>query len=184
MRKGSLSFWAGFGLAAGSTALAALARWLVPWALTPAPYLGFYPAVVVSAALGGVGPGLVATFASLFLVNFVFGHFNVHDTGAMTRQVIWVVASIGVSFLAGKLRDARVRERLQAEELRRWNDELEERAAAQTMEIRKTNETLELQVVERTSALRESEERFRVAQELSPDGFTIYAARARCSGAH
>ena len=37
---------------------AALARWLLPEALAPAPYLGFYPAVVIAAALGGVGPGL------------------------------------------------------------------------------------------------------------------------------
>jgi PAS domain S-box-containing protein len=160
-RKGPLSFWAGYGLAAGSTALAALARWLVPWALTPAPYLGFYPAVVVSAALGGVGPGLVATFASLFLVNFVFGHFNVYDHGAMARQVIWVAASIGVSLLAGMQRSARVHERLQAEELRRWNDELENRVAAQTVEIRKTNEKLEQQVADRTSALRASDARLR-----------------------
>src|ERR1035437_2526211 len=85
-----LPFLAGYGLALGSTALAALARWMLPWALAPAPYLGFYPAVVVSAALGGVGPGLVATFASLLLVNFVFGHFNVHDHGAIMRQAVWV----------------------------------------------------------------------------------------------
>src|SRR5664279_6401261 len=95
---------AGYGLAVATTALAALARWMLPWVLTPAPYLGFYPAVVVSAALGGVGPGLVATFTSLFLVNFVFGHFNIHDQGAMGRQVIWVTASIGVSLLAGMQR--------------------------------------------------------------------------------
>ena len=174
---GPLSFWAGHGLAAGSTALAALARWLVPWALTPAPYLGFYPAVVVSAALGGVGPGLVATFASLLLVNFVFGHFNVHDHGAVARQVIWVTASLGVSLLAGMQRKARMRERRQAEELCRWNDELEERVAAQTVEIRKTNETLEQQVAERTSALQstnsELEESRRVATTLLEDALGV-----------
>ena len=35
----------GYGLAVVSIALASLARWLLPSALTPAPYLGFYPAV-------------------------------------------------------------------------------------------------------------------------------------------
>jgi hypothetical protein len=54
-RYNSLGFPAAYGLALGSTGVAALARWMLPWALTPAPYLGFYPAVVVSAALGGVG---------------------------------------------------------------------------------------------------------------------------------
>ncbi len=117
-QKDQLGLLAGYGLAVGATALSALARWLLPLALTPAPYLGFYPAVVVSAALGGVGPGLVSTFASLFLVNFVFGRFNVHDSGAMMCQVIWVVASIGVSLLAGMQRTARIREQQRAEELR------------------------------------------------------------------
>jgi two-component system sensor kinase FixL len=119
-----LSSLKGYGVAVASTALAALARWILPWALTPAPYLGFYPAVVVSAALGGVGPGLASTFLSLFLVNFVFGRFDIHNQGAMMRQVIWVVASVGVSLLAEMQRKARMREHQQAEELRRLNDEL------------------------------------------------------------
>jgi hypothetical protein len=70
---------AGYWLAAMSTALAALLRWASPWALSPAPYLGFYPAVVISAALGGIGPGLVSTFASLLLVTFYFGRFDPSD---------------------------------------------------------------------------------------------------------
>jgi hypothetical protein len=56
--RGSLS---GYGWAIVATSLAAFARWLLPGVLAPAPYLGFYPAVVVAAALGGVGPGLAAT---------------------------------------------------------------------------------------------------------------------------
>jgi signal transduction histidine kinase len=132
----------GYGLALVSTALAALARWLVPWALAPAPYLGFYPAVVVSSALGGVGPGLVATFFSLVLVNFVFGRFDPSDHGAVARQVIWVTASVGVSILAGMQRSARLRERRQAAELRRWNDELEIRVRERTAEIQDANRHL------------------------------------------
>ena len=130
---------AGYGLAAVSTGLAALARWMVPWALAPAPYLGFYPAVVVSAALGGVGPGLVSTFASLLLVNVVFGRFNIHDTGSMARQAIWVIASLGVSLLAGMQRAARIRERRQAEELSRLNDELELRVEERTAALKEAN---------------------------------------------
>src|SRR5512133_931843 len=98
----------GYGLAVVTTAFSALLRWLLPGALSPAPYLVFYPAVVVSAALGGVGPGLVSTFGSLLLVNLVFVQFNIADHGAMMRQVIWVVSNIGVSILAGKLRTARI----------------------------------------------------------------------------
>jgi PAS domain S-box-containing protein len=134
-RKDLLSALARYGLALASTGLAALVRLLLPWVLAPAPYLGFYPAVVVSAALGGVGPGLVATFASLFLVNFVFGRFNLSDHGAMARQLVWVTASIGVSLLAGMQRTARMRERRQAAQLSTVNEalrlEIAERQAAE-----------------------------------------------------
>ncbi len=132
----------GYGWAVGATSLAAIARWLLPEALAPAPYLGFYPAVVVAAALGGVGPGLVATFGALILVNFVFGHFDIADTGSLARQAIWVAASIGVSLLAGMQREARMRERRQAAELRRWNDELEDRVEQRTAEIADANSQL------------------------------------------
>ena len=132
----------GYGWAIGATSLAALARWLLPEALAPAPYLGFYPAVVIAAALGGVGPGLAATFGALILVNFVFGHFDITDSGGLARQVIWVAASIGVSLLAGMQRQARMRERRQAAELRRWNDELEVRVEQRTAEIVEANRQL------------------------------------------
>ena len=117
-RQKLIAFLTDYGLAVATTALAALLRWMFPWALAPAPYLGFYPAVVVSAALGGVGPGLVATFGALLLVNFVFGQFNVNDFGAMARQIVWVTASLGVSVLAGMQHASRMRERLKAEDLR------------------------------------------------------------------
>ncbi len=132
----------GYAWAIGTTSAAALARALLPDALAPAPYLGFYPAVVVSAALGGVGPGLAATFGALILVNFVFGHFDIADAGSMGRQAIWVAASVGVSLLAGMQREARMRERRQGEELRRWKNELEVRVKQRTEEIAQANEQL------------------------------------------
>ena len=115
-RLAELGPFAGYTLALTTTALASYARWLLPAALSPAPYLGFYPAVVVSAALGGAGPGMAATIFSLILVNFVFGHFDIADHGALVRQVVWVVASIGVSLLAGAQRKARMLERLKMEQ--------------------------------------------------------------------
>ena len=141
-RQTPLAFLTGYGLAAASTSLAALVRWLLPGALAPAPYLGFYPAVVVAAALGGVGPGLVATFGSMLLVNFVFGRFNIHGNGAIMRQVIWMIAGIAVSLLAGMQRAARRRENQRAEELRRLNDELEKRVEERTAEILQANRKL------------------------------------------
>lgn len=49
-------------------------------------------------------------------------------------------------------------------------------AAASTRQLELANLTLEQRVSERAEALRRSEERFRVAQELSLDGFTILKA--------
>jgi PAS domain S-box-containing protein len=141
-----------YGVMVCAVAASALLRWLMPDVLSRAPYLGFYPAVVIAAILGGVGPGLVATFGSLLLVNFIFVQFNFLDYGLQMRNVIWVLGGIGVSFLAGKLR--RAHERLQQSNL-----QLERRMAE-----RKQAE----------AALRESEERFRVTQELSPDGFIVF----------
>ena len=139
-RNADLGLLFSYGFALGSTALAALARWLLPAALTPAPYLGFYPAVVVSAALGGLGPGLVATFGSLVLVNFVFGHFDLSNHGAVGRQVIWIAASIGVSLLAEMQRKGRMRER-------------------------QSTEDLEVRVTQRTSELQQAVQQLRVANE-------------------
>ncbi len=98
--------WARYAVAVAATAVSALLRWLMPDVLSRAPYLGFYPAVVVAAILGGVGPGLVATSASLLLVNFVFVQFNILDYGLQMRNVIWLVGSTGVSLLAGWMRSA------------------------------------------------------------------------------
>ena len=141
-RPGLHASLSGYGWAIGATSAAALARWLLPEALAPAPYLGFYPAVVIAAALGGVGPGLAATFGALILVNFVFGHFDIADSGSLARQLIWVGASVGVSLLAGMQRQARMRERRQAAELRRWNDDLEARVDKRTVEIAEANSQL------------------------------------------
>ena len=121
---------AAYGLALWATALAGLLRWCMSAALGSAPYLGFYPAVVVSAAIGGVGPGLLATFCSLGLVNFFFGRFDLHDPGAMARQAIWVVASVGVSVVAGMQRAARARERRAEAALRESEEQLRLAAVA------------------------------------------------------
>jgi PAS domain S-box-containing protein len=141
-KSGDLWIFTRYGLALGSTALAALASWLLPAALTPAPYLAFYPAVVVSAALGGLGPGLTATFVSLFLVNSVFGHFDITNFGVLTRHIVWVTASVGVSILAETQRKAWLRELRNIEESRRLKDGLETSVVERTAELRDANRKL------------------------------------------
>jgi PAS domain S-box-containing protein len=107
--------YGGYALALVATALTAVMRWLLPGVLAPAPYLAFYPAVVLAAAVGGFGPGLVATLGSLLCVNFLFGP---EDPGAMMRQVVWVVANVGVSALAAMQRASRRRSELVVQQSR------------------------------------------------------------------
>ncbi len=112
----------GYGLAVIFTSLSALLRLFLSSALSRAPYLGFYPAVVFSAALGGLGPGLLSTCISLFFIHFVFGRHAAYDEGVVTRQLIWTIASVGVSLLAGMQRSTRERERDQANALRQGEE--------------------------------------------------------------
>jgi PAS domain S-box-containing protein len=112
------SSWPGYAWTVATTAAAAVVLWLLPEMLSQSPYLVFYPAVVVSALLGGVGPGLAAAFGALILVNFVFGRFHGDDAGALTQQVIWIAASAGVSLLAGVQRKTGMGERRQTTEAR------------------------------------------------------------------
>ncbi len=103
-----LHHWtARYGLALVAVGLSALLRWAMPDVLGHAQYLGFYPAVVVAAILCGAGPGLVATFLSMLLVNLVFGQFHLLDYGLQMCNLIWVIGGVGVSLLAGKMLAAR-----------------------------------------------------------------------------
>jgi PAS domain S-box-containing protein len=152
-----------YGLTICAIAASSLLRWFMPDVLGRAPYLGFYPAVVVSAILGGVGPGLVATFGSLLLVNFVFVQFDFLDYGLQMRNVIWILSSVGVSFLAEKLR-------LAHRHLQQFNLQLEQRMA-------------ERQRAE--DSLRESERFYRQTLEsipgmvftTRPDGYCDYQSQ-------
>ncbi len=58
-----------YGMVIGSTALALLATWALSPLYAPIPGLFFLVAVCVSATYGGLGPGLVATAGSLFVLH-------------------------------------------------------------------------------------------------------------------
>ena len=53
---------AAYGLAFGMVALAIFVRGLVTeLASIPTPFVTFYPAIIVAALIGGIGPGILAT---------------------------------------------------------------------------------------------------------------------------
>jgi PAS domain S-box-containing protein len=127
-------------VAAGSALHAGLEAW---GGGTLPRFITFYPAVMVVAVLGGMGPGLLATMLSAAFV------------------VIWTPSPTGQSVLTTPV------DRLALALFCVVNVFL-----TAVAELYRRNRA-KAAAFDRAAALRESEERFRVAQELSPDGFSI-----------
>jgi PAS domain S-box-containing protein len=153
-----------YGLALLFVALAALLRWLLPEVLGPTPFLVFYLAWVAAAALGGLGPGLLATVASWLCIDLLFDPtnslINFADPATTGRLVVLLAGGLGVSLVAEAMRRGRIRLRKseaqlqrQAEQLQRQTEELQ----LQTEELTTANEELR----DSEQALRQSEERLR-----------------------
>ena len=121
-RGGHPGLWVGYVLAVLVTALAALLRWSLPQVLEATPYLAFYPAVVVAAAFGGMGPGLLGVVVSALCVELVFdatpGRIEWTDPVAMGQLAIFLAGGLGVSVMAHMQRTALSREQRRREELR------------------------------------------------------------------
>src|SRR5437867_2298659 len=77
------------------------------------PFIVFYPAVVVSAWLGGLWPGILSTVLSAFIAWYVFippaYSFTVLDSTAPTQLTFFSLAGVLISFLAESLHRARRR---------------------------------------------------------------------------
>lgn len=116
--------WAGYGVAVAGAALAGWLRWMLGAILGPglSPYITFYPVIMLSAVLGGIGAGILATLLSagivdyLFLEPFGFGFVKPVDYAGLT---LFVFVNLMISVAGGKLRSAMGRMRRQAEELER-----------------------------------------------------------------
>jgi len=92
----STSIYRRYGLALVSVALCAVA-WVVLDLLfkATAPLLVFMPAVLIASALGGLGPGLLATVLSL---GVSIGFEPSFATGQLITTAIFAVVSVGISY--------------------------------------------------------------------------------------
>lgn len=101
--------------------LAALLTWLFLPLLQGAVFVFFYPAVLLSAWYGGLGPGLFATVLAIVTVNYMFlpPHYTLNiDSDEFVRLGVFVAMALLMSSLTGALRRAEESARTQREWLR------------------------------------------------------------------
>jgi len=112
---------------------------------TKPPYITFYLGIVVAAAYGGFGPGLLVMFVGL-----VFG-IAVLPTGPVVieqeaaRLLLYVLSGVGICLIAEALHRQRRKVQEQAEELQRAHDDLELQVRERTEELRGKERLLEQQ---------------------------------------
>lgn len=93
---------------------AAVAAGFAVWALMApvvegqSPYLLFVPAVLISAAIGGLGPGLLATALSLIISLLVTAR-PIHSAPEMFNAAIFSIIGIGMAWSGKLLRQSRLR---------------------------------------------------------------------------
>jgi PAS domain S-box-containing protein len=154
-----------YGIAVLAVTVALTISRLPSFHLQTAPVSLFLCAVMVSAWLGGFGPGFFATALSIFAFNYYFLE-PVYSFGLkpeeITRAVIFLLSALFVATLSAAQRSA-------TESLRRARDDLK----GTVQELGKTNEALQAESGERKDAekkLRESEAYLAEAQRLSHTG--------------
>jgi signal transduction histidine kinase len=110
--------------------------------------------IILSAYVGGLGPGLVSTFlAALFAVYFLIPPFNsvvIEKMANLAQLIVLILMGVFVSLLS--------------EALHRSYDDMEQRVAKRTADLQRTVEQLQEEMLKRQraqEALRESEERLR-----------------------
>ena len=110
-----------YGVALLLVAVATMLRWASGDVLSAAPTLVFYLAWVGAAAVGGLGPGLLATVASWLCIDFLFdstpGQIGFSDPGSVDRLIVMLAGGLIISIVGEQMRRGRIRDRRQARRL-------------------------------------------------------------------
>ena len=105
---------ASYILALLAVATAALLRTWLSDGLSTTPFLAFYPALVITAAFGGFGPGLLAVLVSWLCVTLFFdatpGIIGLSNPAELERLLVFLTGGLGVSWVSEA--QLRARERL------------------------------------------------------------------------
>ncbi len=94
----------------------ALGLALHPWFAGRTEFIVFVPAVVLAAGLGGVGPGLLATFFSVALGLVLAGEGR-FASPTLIETALFAGVGVGISWFGEQLRRTRIRSRRHAQDL-------------------------------------------------------------------
>jgi PAS domain S-box-containing protein len=159
-----------YGCAVVATLLALLLKLALGPIILPSLYVPFYGAVLVSAWVGGVGPGVVASVLSFGIGQVLYSPPLSPPASdaqlALARDALFLLAAIGLSWGTAALHAS---QRRVAEVLQTARDELEGRVALRTAELREVNRQLTDEMARRA----EAEQRFRNAFEYAPIGMAL-----------
>ncbi|MDB6163236.1 MAG: chemotaxis protein methyltransferase CheR [Xanthomonadaceae bacterium] len=130
------SRWFAYFVAASTSLIALLVRLQTPWLFEGATFMPFFMAILVSAWLGGLGPGLLATAlcglaGDWYLLDPV-GAFGMSGRGQGLQLLLFAVLGVAMSVACQWLHNARDRaSRMRADinELQRMEDNLRQLAA-------------------------------------------------------
>jgi signal transduction histidine kinase len=119
----------------------------------------FFVAVAISCWYGGIGPGVVAIFASAAAINYFFEEPRFHlapDWHDIPRLMEFMLIAAAVNLITAA--------RKRAEQvLRQAHDELETRVRERTAELQESNRRLQQEIIQRRAA----EEALRTSEQLA-----------------
>lgn len=107
--EGRQAAWTHYGVAPATVAIMfALRALLTPWIGDDSPFLYFVPAVLLSAAFGGFGPGLIATGLSLVLGLWLNWHGTL-TPAQIVNGVVFLLIGAGIARGGDVLRHSRLK---------------------------------------------------------------------------
>ncbi len=112
LRNRSIASFILYGLTILTVGVAAALQWAIAQAFGPLPtYVMFYPAMMLSALLGGVGPGLLATGLGALVADWMFlsplGSLGVDLRSDVVGLFLFCFNGVFISLIVGRLRVAR-----------------------------------------------------------------------------
>ena len=106
--------WSRYVLAALAVAVGAAVRvWFLGALGTRAPFITFYPAVILAALYGGVGAGLLATALSALIASFTWlepvGRLTIRDPADWLSVGVFMMSCSAISLVTQQMQRAQVR---------------------------------------------------------------------------